>query len=675
MNADDQVPPEKEPRPGNEARASGEALPGCEPRSEPPPGDERDSAGYLPIAEHGLIGDLRTSALVGTDGRIDWFCVPRFDSPSVFGSLIDARRGGYWEIVPVCRTVKRHQFYFPDTNILITRMHTDDGIVEIQDFMPIRRERDPHHQQRLVRRVVNVRGRMDMSVRVAPRMNYGADPHRLDQMAEGVRFTSESLALTVRATVPLELDDTDAHAEFELDEGDSALFVLETEARHPASGTDTPGTDTPGTQTPATETTTTGTAERVDAAAADELFEATVAFWRRWLKQSTYTGRWREMVHRSALTLKLLTHEPTGALVAAPTCGLPEQLGGGRNWDYRYVWVRDAAFSLYALLRLGFTDEAEAFIGWLAERLSEATDGEAGPLRVVYSIDGHEHLPEEVLGHLEGYRGSYPVRTGNDASGQRQLDTYGELIDSVYLFNKHGAGISHESWTDLCEVLEWLLLHWDSTDESIWETRAGQQHHTYSRLMCWVAVERMIRMARQRGLPADIGRWTAARDKIYHQIMSRGWNEEARTFVQRLSTDDDRPPEVILDASLLLMPMVKFVSPSDPRFLSTIDAIADRLVVDSLVFRYDPEQAPDGLDGTEGTFSICSFWWVEALARSGRVEQARLALEKMFTYANHVGLYAEQISLTGEHLGNFPQAFTHLALISSAINLDRAMGS
>lgn len=621
-----------------------------QPAEDPPTGGEESGGRYLPIGEHGLIGDLRTAALVGTDGRVDWFCAPRFDSPSVFASLLDARRGGYWEIVPLCAIAKRHQFYFPDTNILITRMHTDDGIVEIQDFMPILREKDPHHQQRLVRRVVNVRGRMDMSVRIAPRMNYGSEQPRLERVEEGVRFVGRAITLSVRATLRLELDDTDAHATFELNEGETALFVLETDEQ-----------DGPRTAT-------------VDASAADSLFEATVAFWRRWLTQSTYTGRWREMVHRSAMTLKLLTHEPSGAVIAAPTLGLPEQLGGARNWDYRYVWIRDAAFSLYALLRLGFTDEAEAFIGWLAARLREATDGEAGPLRVMYSIDGHARLPERVLGHLEGYRGSYPVRTGNDASGQRQLDIYGELIDSVYLFNKHGGGISHEVWVDLCEVLDWLLDHWDSVDQSIWETRAGQQNHTYSRLMCWVAVERMIRMARQRGLPADMVRWMATRDRIYQQIMARGWNDEECTFVQRLSPDDDTAPESILDAALLLMPMVKFVSPADRRFRSTVDAISARLVVDSLVFRYDPEQAPDGLDGTEGTFSICSFWLVEALARTGQVEQARLALEKMFTYANHVGLYAEQISLTGEHLGNFPQAFTHLALISSAINLDRALG-
>ncbi|MFF2523381.1 glycoside hydrolase family 15 protein [Streptomyces liangshanensis] len=662
MNRDDQDTGAQRPRSAAGQR-SAERPHG---RTERPRGRGED---YLPIAEHGLIGDLRTAALVGTDGRVDWFCAPRFDSPSVFASLLDVRRGGFWEIAPVYEVVDRNQFYFPDTNILITRMFTVDGIVEIQDFMPILRENDAEHQQRLVRRVVNIRGRIPMSTRIAPRMNYARDGHRSERIPEGVRFTSDALAVSVRASVGLELDDTDAYGEFVLAEGETALFVLETSA-----GAAGPGGSGGPAGSAAGSMGSMGSAGTVGAAAAEELFMATVAFWRRWLSRSTYTGRWREMVHRSALTLKLLTHEPSGAVIAAPTLGLPEQLGGVRNWDYRYVWIRDAAFSLYALLRLGFTQEAQSFMDWLTERLRDATDGEAGPLRVMYSIDGHPHLPEEVLGHLEGYRGSYPVRTGNDASGQRQLDLYGELIDSIYLFDKYGAGISHESWTDLCAVLDWLLEHWNTVDESIWETRSGQQHHTYSRLMCWVAVERMIRMARRRGLPGDLGRWISVRDRIYHEIMARGWNDEERTFVQRLSAEDGQQPADILDASLLLMPMVKFVSPVDPRFRSTVEAIRRRLVVDSLVFRYDPEQAPDGLDGTEGTFSICSFWWVEALVRTGDVEAARLSLEKMFTYSNHLGLYAEQIGLTGEHLGNYPQAFTHLALISSAINLDRAMG-
>ncbi|MDT0270186.1 glycoside hydrolase family 15 protein [Streptomyces sp. DSM 44915] len=603
---------------------------------------------YLPIAEHGLIGDLRTAALVGTDARIDWFCAPRFDSPSVFGALLDPERGGHWTVEPRCEVAQRQQFYFPDTNILITRMLTEDGMVEVHDFMPVLKERDTDHRQRLVRRVVNVRGRVRMTTTVAPRLDYGRGTHRVERRPAGVRFVGDALTLSLFSDRELESVGRDARCDFDLVAGESALFVL-----------DTAGGDAPA---------------ELGAAEAEGLFRDTVAFWRRWLNQSSYTGRWRETVHRSALTLKLLTHEPSGALVAAPTLGLPELLGGERNWDYRHVWIRDAAFSLYALLRLGFTNEADAFIGWLTRALRHRGDERHGPLRVMYTIDGDPCLPEEELTHLAGYRGSRPVRTGNRAAEQFQLDIYGELVDSIYLFNKYGAGISHDSWQNLSDTLEWLLEHWDQPDEGIWETRAGRQEHTYSRLMCWVAVERMVRMARQRGLPGDLSRWMAVRDQIYGQIMARGWHPEAGSFVQRLLVEGEPAGRPLLDASLLLMPMVKLLSPTDPRFRSTLAAIGEHLVADSLVFRYDPEASPDGLGGSEGTFSLCSFWWVEALTRTGEVEQARLALEKMFTYANHVGQYAEQISLTGEHLGNFPQAFTHLALISAATNLDRAMG-
>ena len=398
-----------------------------------------------------------------------------------------------------------------------------------------------------------------------------------------------------------------------------------------------------------------------------ELAEATVAYWRRWLSQSRYTGRWREMVHRSALTLKLLTYAPTGAIVAAPTTSLPEQIGGERNWDYRHTWIRDAAFSLFALLRLGFGEEAAAFMSWLSERFRDCRVGESGPLQIMYGIDGRTELPEEVLTHLEGYRGSAPVRIGNGAVNQLQLDIYGALIDSVYLYNKYGTPIYHDSWLDLARIIEWLSEHWDQPDEGIWETRAGRQHFTYSRLMCWVAFERAVRIANQRGLPGDTVSWMTARDKIYRQIMSRGWRERRRAFVQRYDAH-------VLDASILLMPLVKFISPTDPRWLSTLDQIGHELVSDSLVSRYDPEASPDGLQGREGTFSMCTFWYVEALARAGHLDEARLVFEKMLTYANHLGLYAEQIGPTGEQLGNFPQAFTHLALISAATNLDRQLG-
>jgi GH15 family glucan-1,4-alpha-glucosidase len=498
------------------------------------------------------------------------------------------------------------------------------------------------HLPCLVRRVAVVRGSMTFRLEVAPRFGYGRTAHVAERHPHGVVFRSPSLSLSLGTDLPFELRDGDAHASFALGVDQSTALTLERagEEAQPRARS----------------------AEEVS-----QLFDDTVSYWRSWLSQSHYTGRWREMVHRSALTLKLLTYQPTGAIIAAPTTSLPEQLRGERNWDYRYTWIRDAAFSAYALLRLGFTQEAAAFMQWLTLRFDEGGDHESGPLQVMYGIDGRRELPEERVEEWEGYAASAPVRVGNAAAGQLQLDIYGELIDAVYLYNKYGTPISHDGWDKVSQIVDWVCAHWDQPDEGVWEVRGGRRQFTYSRLMCWVAVERAVRVARQRGLPADSVRWMAVRDAIYRQIMERGWHPQRRAFVQHYDTD-------VLDASLLLMPLVKFIAPTDPRWLSTLDAISRELVSDSLVYRYNPQAAPDGLRGQEGTFSICTFWYVEALARAGRLDDARLTLEKMFTYANHLGLYAEQIGRTGEQLGNFPQAFTHLALISAAWNLDRALG-
>jgi GH15 family glucan-1,4-alpha-glucosidase len=595
---------------------------------------------YLPIAEHGLIGDLYTVALVGTDGTIDWYCCPRFDSPSVFAAILDADHGGLFRIAPDCDGWSSKQLYLPDTNVLITRFLTPAGVGELHDFMPPPRSGEAH-QPRMIRRVLAVRGQMPLVVDVAPRFDYARARHEVALTQYGALFRSRELELSLSTDCPLEIVDGDVRARIELRAGETATFVLD-RVEHGEM------------PVPYSE------------AEIEAEFEATVAFWRRWLGRSRYDGRWREMVHRSALTLKLLTYAPTGAIVAAPTTSLPEQLGGTRNWDYRYTWMRDAAFTLYALLRLGFTEEAEAFMGWLEARCRHAAGRESG-LQIMYGIDGRQDLPEEELAHLEGYMASAPVRIGNGAASQLQLDIYGELMDSAYLCNKYGRPIYHDGWMEITRNLEWLIEHWDQPDEGIWETRGGRRDYTYSRLMSWVALERAIRIARQRGLPADLARWTAVRDRIYQQIMERGWHPARRAFVQHYDTD-------VLDASLLLMPLCKFVAPTDPRWLSTLDAITAELVSDSLVYRYNVNASPDGLAGEEATFSLCSFWWVEALARAGRRDEARLAFEKMLTYANHVGLYSEEIGPTGEQLGNFPQAFTHLALISAAYNLDRRLG-
>ncbi|MCH1867185.1 glycoside hydrolase family 15 protein [Nocardioides sp. CFH 31398] len=599
---------------------------------------------WTPISDHGLVGDLRTCALVDTEGTVDWFCAPRFDSPSVFGSVLDPDVAGSWSLRPAEGTPTTQQYYFPDSAILVTRFLTEEGVAEVHDFMPLLASHDAQHRQRLVRRVVAVRGTARMAMRLAARPDYGRVEPTPDRRDNGVLIEDGELSLGLSASVDLEVDGADVVADVTLRTGEQALFVLEVLE---------PGDEMRGTD---------------DEDVAD-LFDATAGFWRSWLSTSTYTGRWREMVERSAITLKLLTHEPTGAIVAAPTTSLPEHVGGSRNWDYRYVWMRDAAFSLYALLRLGFTDEAGAFVEWLSQRLGErgTDDEELGPLRVLYTIDGEVPTEEHELDHLAGYRDSRPVRVGNAAVAQLQLDIYGELIDSIYLYNKYGPGISHDAWSDLLVIVEWLMEHWDDDDAGMWEIRDDPKPHTTSRLMAWVAIERMIRVARQRGLPGDVPRWSQVRDEIYHRIQAESWNDEVGAYMQYEDSD-------VLDAGVLLMPMVKFLAPNDPRFVSTLAVIEDRLVSDSLVFRYDLDHATDGLDGEEGTFSLCSFWYVEALTRVGRLDEARLALEKMFTYANHLGLYAEQVGLTGEQLGNFPQAFTHLSLISAAINLDRALG-
>jgi GH15 family glucan-1,4-alpha-glucosidase len=591
------------------------------------------------VSEHGLIGDLHCVALVGTNGTIDWYCCPAFDAPSVFGSLLDSGRGGYFELAAAVPSRTR-QFYHPDTNVLITRFFAEDGVGEIQDFMPVGGAAEAE-RHRLIRRVLCVRGTMPFRARVSPRFGYGMDPHTLTEVADGVVFTAPGLTVGLTATVPVEHDDRDVTAGFKLAEGESAVFAMDVlpsgAGLRACSGEE-----------------------------AVELMASTVAFWRNWLSASRYRGRWREVVHRSALTLKLLTYAPTGAIVAAPTTSLPEQIGGERNWDYRYVWVRDAAFCVYALLRLGFTSEAGSFMRFIVRHASASPAGAAGPMQVMFGIDGRTELPEQELPHLAGYRGSRPVRIGNAAAKQLQLDIYGELMDSVYLYDDWYEPISSAHWDVITTRAEWLCDHWDQPDEGIWETRGGPKKFLYSQLMCWVAMERTIRLATRRGLPADLERWRKARDAIYQRIMDRGWSPRLEAFAQYEGGD-------VLDAAVLLMPLVKFISPTDPKWLSTLDALTASLVSDSLVYRYNPEASPDGVRGEEGTFSACSFWYVEALTRAGRLEEARLAFEKMLTYANHLGLYAEQVSRTGDQQGNFPQALTHLALISAAFNLDRAL--
>ncbi len=597
---------------------------------------------YAPIGDYGVIGDLHTVALVGIDGSIDFLCLPRFDSPSVFAALVDAERGGRFQIAPVLEGPARKQLYLPDTNVLLTRFLDVDGVAEVSDFMPVE---DAGLAHNLVRRAKTVRGEVRFRMVCDPRFDYARATHRVERRSDTeVLFVGRSgdgeLALRLRSSVPLRLENGAAVAEFSLPADASAWFVLEVVLTRETSPSERPAYES-------------------------DAFKQTVNFWRRWVARSTYQGRWREMVNRSALTLKLLTSRQYGSIVAAPTFGLPETVGGVRNWDYRYTWIRDSSFVLYGLMRLGYTDEAAAFMRWILARCRELEPD--GSLQIMYGIDGRHTLHEETLPHLEGYMGSSPVRVGNAAFANLQLDIYGELMDSVYLYDKYGSPVGYDAWTNVVQLIDWVCENWRRPDESIWEVRGGRREFLYSRMMCWVAVDRAIRLATKRSFPAPLTKWHETRDTIYHDVFTRFWDPTRRAFVQHIGART-------VDASSLLMPLVRFLSPTDPRWISTLRAIERDLVSDSLVYRYRlADGFTDGLTGDEGTFSMCSFWYVECLSRMGDLHQARFLFEKMLGYANHLGLYGEELGFQAQHLGNFPQAFTHLALISAAFDLDRRL--
>ncbi|HEY2332550.1 MAG TPA: glycoside hydrolase family 15 protein [Acidimicrobiales bacterium] len=598
---------------------------------------------YPLISDHGLIGDLQTAALVGTDGTIDWFCCPRFDSPSVFAALVDDQRGGRFTLTPTTAARTSTQMYLPDTAILVTRYLSESGIAEVLDFMPIDQPGLASDHRRIVRAVRGIRGEVEFEARIEPRFDYGRQPHQVHVEGTTAYFECGELRLDLTSISPLERDGDDVQSRFTVREGETAGLVLESGASDGPTG--------------------------IGHGEVSALALETQAFWQGWLEQCTYRGRWREAVERSAITLKLLTYAPSGGLIAAPTAGLPEQVGGPRNWDYRYTWVRDGSTSITALVGLGFTDEALAFGDWLRRRFEERPADGAAPLKIMYRVDGSSDLFEESLDHLDGYMASRPVRIGNGASDQLQLDIYGEALNAIHILDS-GAngewGVGYAGWTAIVSVLDWLCDHWQDPDEGIWETRGGRRSFVYGQVMSWVALDRGIRMATSRGRPADLARWTAERDRIHAQVMTKGWNEELGAFVQYEGGD-------VLDASLVVMPLLGFLPPNDPRWQSTMAAMDKTLVTDSLVYRYDPAASPDGLPGSEGTFSLCTFLYVDALARSGRVDDARLTFSKMLTYGNHLGLYSEEIDPTGRQIGNFPQAFTHLALIAAAVNLDRQL--
>lgn len=693
----------------------------------------RNSDGFLPIEDYGVIGNLHTVALVSKcDASIDYCCYPRFDSPTIFGRLLTSKGGGFWDITPsTCSThhFTPKQLYLPSSNVLVTRyLGAGVGVGQVTDFLPVmtmvQEDADTTYSNLveellrksatsgisqsgalpsntkmegwpwIVRKVETIRGRIRYRMKCQPAFNYGRESHQVNMIDSKIIFQSATQYLALEtfpsnetnsegSTVTWSIEKHDInygnmdedrpnltislpliYSEFELDEHEALYFVLR------------PIVDT----------------RSASYSCLQQLLHLTNSYWHNWIAKCTYKGRWREMVHRSALVLKLLTYAPTGAIIAAPTFSLPEEINGNKNWDYRFTWIRDAAFTIYAFLRIGLTEEAAQFMGWIEKRCQDIADDPMG-LRLMYDVRGRHPTiqthnvtsdgrasvsalaTETILNHWTGYKDSRPVRIGNLAALQEQLDIYGELMDAIYLCDKWVKPISFDFWLIIRDILiPTVIRGWQEPDHGIWETRQQPQHHVYSKVMAWVALDRAIRLAIKRSLPAPLPKWVEIRDAIYESVMSKGYNQGLGVFTQFYGSEN-------LDASNLIMPLVFFLPPDDPRFLRTLEKTLlppsrGGLTVNHLVFRYHPGQT--GVD-PEGTFSICSFWLVEALARAGRrqprlLEEAVLMFEDIIGYANHLGLFSEEIGLDGEALGNFPQAFTHLSLISAAFNLDRALG-
>ncbi len=594
-----------------------------------------------PIEDYGVIGDLHTIALISTEASIDFLCLPDFDSPTIFAALLDAGKGGHFSVVPLMEGSRRKQMYLPDNNILTTRYLSENAVAEIVDFMPMEFKGS---RQRVIRTVRAIKGQIDFKLECCPRFDYNRTRHTAKQIEEEIiEFVADAgncPPVRLIGGVPITITREDADAIFSLKPGEETSFIfgccLENESPATASKE-----------------------------AIEKEFNETSAFWRDWASKSNYKGRWRESVTRSALVLKLLTSQEHGSIIAAPTFGLPERIGGERNWDYRYTWLRDSAFTLYAFMRLGYTEEARHFMLWIRKRISVAATN--GPLQVMYRTNGGQDLEEITLSQFAGYENSRPVRIGNAASNQLQLDIYGELIDAVYLATKYGNSLSYDGWKRICGLVDWVAQNWTRPDEGIWEVRGGRKNFLHSRVMCWVAVDRALRLADKRSLPAPFSEWAVLRTTIYESVFEQFWNEELQSFVAYQGAD-------FVDASMLLMPLMRFISPIDPRWLGTLKKIETDLTEDALVYRYKiSDTKMDGLEGVEGTFTACSFWYIECLARAHQLDKARLLFDRMLSYANHLGLYSEELGPSGEHLGNFPQALTHLSLISAASYLDRAL--
>ena len=595
------------------------------------------------IENHGVIGDMNTVALVGLDGALDFMCYPEFDSPSVFAGLLDAEKGGYFGLAPDFDGGRRQQLYVPETNVLLTRFMSQKGILEITDFMPVKD--DPDQPGRVVRMAKAIRGEIPVRMICAPAFDYARRGHEVNIEKGGyvAAFSdgpggNPTMRLHSSEKLENQAGSGSVNATFTLKTDEQAVFILNCG----------------------------GEKEDCSHERVEGLYRDTLRYWRDWVSRITYDGRWQETVIRSALLLKLLTSRRHGSIVAAPTFALPEAVGGHRNWDYRYCWIRDSAFTIYAFMRLGLKEEAIAFIRWI-DKLYDRRKEDHGELQLMYRLDGTGDLEEKTLGHLDGYRGSRPVRIGNAAAEQFQLDLYGELLDCVALSNAHITKVSHDTWEDLTRTVEFVCENWQRPDAGIWEFRGEKREFLHSRLMCWVAIDRALRLAHAESLPAPSDRWQEVQGQIYHDIFRNFWDEERQTFVQHKETR-------ALDAATLMMPLVDFIGPHDRRWTSTLKAIGEDLACDALVHRYRVEdidlQPADS--SREGSFNACSFWYIACLARSGQTEKAELLFNKMTGYANHLGLFAEETDLEGRQLGNFPQAFTHLALVNAAIALSEA---
>ena len=608
-------------------------------KSDPTPdaGERRPlPARPLVLSEYGLIGDMRTAALIGTDGSIDWCCLPRFDSGSVFAAILDPERGGTWAIRPQGEWTST-QRYLPRTNILETTFRTAGGVVVLTDFMPVDEDGRPSGPHPEIHRQLRcTRGRVAMQMTFMPRFEYGARTTRLELLRNGLFATDRTdQVLTLSSAKPFDwsVEQSAATAQFTVEKGEERWLVLryDDDDIHP-----------------------------VDRYESARKLDITAAFWARWAAGVRYSGPFRGMVKRSALLLKLLTHAETGAIIAAPTTSLPETIGGVRNWDYRFVWLRDAAFTLAALDAVGHRKEADAFMRFL-KKVCRHEGG--GHLQIMYGIDGRRDLFERQLDHLSGYQGSRPVRVGNGAVGQLQLDVYGEVLETADIWRRTNE-MTEGTWRVLRGLVDWVSKNWQLPDSSIWEVRGEVRHYVFSKVMSWVALDRGVRMTDELGLESNAAEWRVERDLLHAEIMERGWSERHQSFTQ--AYDDDA-----LDAAALAIPMVRFLPWNHPRVHGTVRAIARELTSTDgeLVYRY---RHSDGLEGEEGAFSICTFWLAQALAMIGERERAERVFRRMLRHANHVGLYSEEIDpASGQFLGNFPQAFTHIALINCAAALAR----